>query len=50
MVKAVSNADLLRAAIASPGNEHRLGANEAPPAIMSVFVGRYYESGIERVC
>ncbi len=40
VVKAVSeHADLLRAAIASPGNEHRLGANEAPPAIMSVFVG-----------
>lgn len=31
--------DLLRAAIASHGNEHRLGANEAPPAIMSVFIG-----------
>ena len=40
VVKAVcDNADLLRASIASPGNEHRLGANEAPPAIMSVFVG-----------
>ncbi|HNW61338.1 MAG TPA: glutamine synthetase III [bacterium] len=31
--------DLLRAAIASAGNDHRLGANEAPPAIMSVFLG-----------
>ncbi|OFX43381.1 MAG: glutamine synthetase [Bacteroidetes bacterium GWA2_30_7] len=31
--------DLLRAGIASHGNEHRLGANEAPPAIMSVFIG-----------
>ena len=31
--------DLLRASIASAGNEHRLGANEAPPAIMSVFLG-----------
>jgi glutamine synthetase len=31
--------DLLRASIASAGNDHRLGANEAPPAIMSVFVG-----------
>jgi glutamine synthetase len=40
VVKAVAdNSDLLRASIASPGNEHRLGANEAPPAIMSVFVG-----------
>ncbi|RMH64812.1 MAG: glutamine synthetase type III [Calditrichaeota bacterium] len=32
-------ADLLRASIASAGNDHRLGANEAPPAIMSVFLG-----------
>ncbi|MGK7388833.1 MAG: glutamine synthetase III family protein [Candidatus Cyclobacteriaceae bacterium M2_1C_046] len=39
-VKAVyDNADLLRASIASAGNDHRLGANEAPPAIMSVFLG-----------
>lgn len=34
-----NNADLLRATIASAGNDHRLGANEAPPAIMSVFIG-----------
>ena len=34
------NADLLRASIASASNDHRLGANEAPPAIMSVFVGQ----------
>ena len=33
------HADLLRAAVASAGNDHRLGANEAPPAIMSVFLG-----------
>ena len=33
------NADLLRVSIASAGNDHRLGANEAPPAIMSVFLG-----------
>jgi glutamine synthetase len=33
------NAGLLRAAIASAGNDHRLGANEAPPAIISVFIG-----------
>jgi glutamine synthetase len=33
------HADLLRAAIASAGNDHRLGANEAPPAIISIFVG-----------
>lgn len=39
-IKAVNdNADLLRAAIASAGNDHRLGANEAPPAIISVFIG-----------
>ncbi|TAF72986.1 MAG: glutamine synthetase type III [Bacteroidetes bacterium] len=40
VVKAVhDNADLMRAAIATVGNEHRLGANEAPPAIFSVFLG-----------
>lgn len=40
-VKAVQDyADLLRASIASAGNDHRLGANEAPPAIMSVFIGK----------
>ncbi|MAC76383.1 MAG: glutamine synthetase type III [Phycisphaeraceae bacterium] len=33
------HADLLRASIASAGNDHRLGANEAPPAIMSIFLG-----------
>jgi len=39
-VKAVhDNADVLRASIMSPGNEHRLGASEAPPAIISVFLG-----------
>jgi glutamine synthetase len=40
VIKAVNdNADLLRASIASAGNEHRLGANEAPPAIVSIFLG-----------
>lgn len=40
ILKAVhDHADLIRAIIASPGNEHRLGANEAPPAIISVFIG-----------
>ncbi len=40
VIKAVHEyADLLRASIASSGNEHRLGANEAPPAIISVFIG-----------
>ena len=39
-LKAVhTHADVLRAAIASAGNDHRLGANEAPPAIMSAFIG-----------
>lgn len=39
-IKAVhDNADLMRASIASANNEHRLGANEAPPAIMSIFIG-----------
>lgn len=41
-IKAVHEyADLLRASIATAGNEHRLGANEAPPAIISVFIGAY---------
>lgn len=41
-IKAVHDyADLLRASIASAGNDHRLGANEAPPAIISVFAGQY---------
>jgi glutamine synthetase len=35
------HADILRASIASAGNDHRLGANEAPPAIISVFIGQY---------
>ncbi|MCF8408536.1 MAG: glutamine synthetase III [Crocinitomicaceae bacterium] len=39
-IKAIhDNADLLRACIASAGNDHRLGANEAPPAIISTFIG-----------
>ena len=39
-IAAVNNhADLLRASIASAGNDHRLGANEAPPAILSIFIG-----------
>jgi len=41
-IKAVHDyADILRASIASAQNDHRLGANEAPPAIISVFVGQY---------
>ena len=41
-IKAVHDySDILRASIASAGNDHRLGANEAPPAIISVFIGKY---------
>ena len=40
VIKAVDDyQDLLRATVASPGNDHRLGADEAPPAIISIFVG-----------
>ncbi|MBS3914198.1 MAG: glutamine synthetase III [Bacteroidetes bacterium] len=43
-IKAVyDHADLLRASIATAGNDHRLGANEAPPAIVSVFIGELLE-------
>jgi glutamine synthetase len=42
VIKAVhDHADLIRTSIASAGNDHRLGANEAPPAIISVFIGSY---------
>jgi glutamine synthetase len=42
VIKAVNEySDLLRASIASANNDHRLGANEAPPAIISVFAGSY---------
>lgn len=41
------NADLLRASIASAGNDHRLGANEAPPAIISAFIGDNMERALE---
>lgn len=47
-MKAVDDhADLLRASVASAGNDLRLGANEAPPAIMSVFVGSYLHAMLE---
>ena len=36
-------AELLRVSVATAGNDHRLGANEAPPAILSVYLGEYYE-------
>ncbi|RYZ82723.1 MAG: glutamine synthetase type III, partial [Proteobacteria bacterium] len=49
-IKAVDDyADILRASIASAGNDHRLGANEAPPAIISVFIGGYLSKVLEDV-
>jgi glutamine synthetase len=49
-IKAVHDfADVLRASIASAGNDHRLGANEAPPAIISVFIGQYLTKVLEDV-
>jgi len=49
-IKAVHDyADILRASIASAPNDHRLGANEAPPAIISVFVGQYLAKVLEEV-
>ena len=51
VIKAVDEyADLLRTAVATPGNDHRLGANEAPPAIISIFVGEELEAVIDAVC
>ncbi len=49
-IKAFSNhSDLLRASIASASNDHRLGANEAPPAIMSVFIGTQLTQVLEEM-
>ena len=49
-IKAVFDyADVLRACIASAGNDHRLGANEAPPAIISVFVGGYLSNVLAEI-
>lgn len=49
-IKAVhDHADLLRAAIASASNDHRLGANEAPPAIISVYLGSYLSKVLDEV-
>ncbi len=49
-IKAVHDyADLLRASIASAGNDHRLGANEAPPAIISIFIGKYLTTVLNQV-
>ena len=50
IIKAVDEyQDLLRISVASAGNDHRLGANEAPPAIVSIFVGDELESVIESI-
>jgi glutamine synthetase len=50
VIRAVDlNADILRASIASASNDHRLGANEAPPAIISIFLGDMLEDIIEQV-
>ncbi len=49
-IKAVHDyADVLRASIASAQNDHRLGANEAPPAIISVFIGQYLTKVLQDV-
>ena len=51
ILKAVdTHADLLREAAADVGNDHRLGANEAPPAIISVFLGEQLEDVIDQLC
>ena len=44
------HADLLRQSASVPGNDHRLGANEAPPAIISVFLGEQLEDVIDQLC
>ncbi len=49
-IKAVHDyADLIRASIASESNDHRLGANEAPPAIISIFIGKYLTDVLEQI-
>ena len=50
MIKAVdTHADILRATCASAGNDHRLGANEAPPAIISIFMGEELTEILEKI-
>ena len=50
ILKAVDDhADLLRESAADPGNDHRLGANEAPPAIISIFLGEQLEDVLEQL-
>ncbi len=51
VIRAVDrHADLLRASVASAGNDHRLGANEAPPAIMSIFLGEMLTDLLDQLC
>ena len=50
VIKAVDEyADFLRLSAANPGNDHRLGANEAPPAIISIFLGDQLTDIIEQI-
>ena len=50
ILKAVNvHADLLRESAADPGNDHRLGANEAPPAIISIFLGEQLEDVVDQL-
>ena len=50
VIKAVDDyADLLRVSVATAGNDHRLGANEAPPAIISIFLGEQLEDIVEQI-
>ncbi len=50
VIKAVDEyADLLRTSVATAGNDHRLGANEAPPAIISIFLGEELEAVIDAI-
>ncbi len=50
LMKAVdTHADLLRASVATAGNDHRLGANEAPPAVVSIFLGDQLTDVIEQI-
>ncbi|SFL91329.1 glutamine synthetase III family protein [Pelosinus propionicus] len=50
VIKAVDvYADLLRVSAANPGNDHRLGANEAPPAIISIFLGEQLQDILEQI-
>ena len=51
ILKAVDEyAPLLRESAANPGNDHRLGANEAPPAIISIFLGEQLEDVLNQLC